>query len=136
MEKVPRVGVGVFLVKDNKILLLKRKGAHGEGSWSLAGGHLEFNESWEEAAIREVFEETGVTITNPQFVTATNDIFPVEGKHYITLFMKAEIGNQEPINKEPEKCDKLEWFTWDSLPRPLFVPVENLVKRNFKLFNQ
>ena len=44
MKKFPRVGIGVIIRKDNKILLGKRKNAHGEGSWCFPGGHLEFNE--------------------------------------------------------------------------------------------
>lgn len=84
MNKIPRVGLGVCIVKDNKVLLGKRKNAHGDGSWCFPGGHLEFGESYEECAQRETFEEVGVSIKNIQFVTATNDLFPEEDKHYIT----------------------------------------------------
>ena len=43
--KIPRVGVGVIVQRDGRILLGKRLGAHGEGTWALPGGHLEFGES-------------------------------------------------------------------------------------------
>ncbi|MBU0929712.1 MAG: NUDIX domain-containing protein, partial [Nanoarchaeota archaeon] len=62
MDKIVRVGVGVYIIKDNKILFGKRKGFHGSGTWCPPGGHLEFNESIEECAIREVMEETGIKI--------------------------------------------------------------------------
>lgn len=55
-EKRPKVGLGVCLLKDDKILFGKRKGAHGGGSWCFPGGHLEFNETWEECARRETEE--------------------------------------------------------------------------------
>ncbi|MEK6901677.1 MAG: NUDIX domain-containing protein, partial [Nanoarchaeota archaeon] len=84
MNKVPQVGVGVLIVKNNKVLLGKRKNAHGEGTWCPPGGHLEFGESFEDCARRETFEETGISIKNIRFITATNDIFSEE-KHYITL---------------------------------------------------
>ena len=74
MER-PKVGVGVIIVKEGKILLGKRKNAHGEGTWCPPGGHLELGESYEECAKRETFEETGLQIKNLQFITATNDIF-------------------------------------------------------------
>ncbi|OGK15480.1 DNA mismatch repair protein MutT, partial [Candidatus Roizmanbacteria bacterium RIFCSPHIGHO2_01_FULL_39_12b] len=89
MENRPKVGVGVLVVKDGKTLFGKRKNAHGDGLWCFPGGHLELNESWEECAVRETMEETGLKIKNVRFATATNDIFPVEGKHYITIFMIA-----------------------------------------------
>ena len=60
MGERPKVGFGVFVMKEGKFLIGKRKNAHGEGSWSLPGGHLEFKESWEECAVREVLEEVGV----------------------------------------------------------------------------
>jgi 8-oxo-dGTP diphosphatase len=56
MEKRPAVGVAAIVTKNGKVLLGKRKGAHGEGSWAFPGGHLEFNESIEDCAKREVFE--------------------------------------------------------------------------------
>lgn len=125
MEKVPRVGVGIFVRKDGKFLMLKRMGSHGEGSYFIPGGHLEFNESPEECAIREVYEETGVKIKNVKFAGLTNDIFDKEGKHYITLFMESEWHEGEPMIVEPEKCPEVMWVTPDKLPSPLFLPLKN-----------
>jgi len=90
MDKKPKVGVGVIVIKDNKVLLGKRKGSHGEGSWCFPGGHLEFNESLENCAKRETLEETGIEIKNIRFETITNEIFKDEGTHYITIFMLCE----------------------------------------------
>ena len=61
-RELPKVGVGVIVVRDGKVLLGKRRGAHGEGSWSFPGGHLEFNELLEICAKREAKEETGLEI--------------------------------------------------------------------------
>ncbi|MEO5499348.1 MAG: NUDIX domain-containing protein [Candidatus Saccharimonadales bacterium] len=71
----PRVGVGVFVFKDGKFLVLKRTGAHGEGSWSLPGGHLEYGESFAQTAEREVIEETGLKIANVAFAAVTKMIY-------------------------------------------------------------
>ena len=40
MEERPKVGVGLLIIKDGKVLLAKRKNAHGEGTWGSVGGHL------------------------------------------------------------------------------------------------
>lgn len=131
----PRVGVGVFILKNNKILLGLRKGSHGEGTWAPPGGHLEFGESLEYCAQREVLEETGLVIKNIRKLTFTNDIFEAEQKHYITCFLVADYAEGELVNLEPEKCEKWDWFEWDSLPRPLFPTVKSLLKENINLEN-
>jgi 8-oxo-dGTP diphosphatase len=134
MQPVPRVGVGVFVWKDGKFLMLQRRGAHGEGSWSVPGGHLEFGESWDDCAGREVLEETGVTIKNVRQFAITNDIFPDENEHYITIWMASDWAHGVPVNKEPEKCSKMEWRNIKSLPTPLFLPWEQLKKVRPELF--
>lgn len=133
-EKRPKIGVGVLVVKDGKVLLGKRKNAHGEGRWCFPGGHLEFNESPEDCALREVLEETGLSVKNPKLGPYTNDVFEKENKHYVTLFVVADYGAGELKLMEPEKCEKWEWFGWDELPQPLFLPVKNLLKTKFNPF--
>ncbi len=132
MNKRPKVGVGVCVVKGGKVLLGQRLNAHGEGSWCFPGGHLEFGESWENCAIREVFEETGLAIKNIRFVTCTNDIFSREDKHYITIYMQADWKVGKPQVLEPDKMIKWQWFDWDKLPSPLFIPMQHLVETGFR----
>ena len=62
MSNVVRVGVAVIIKHQNTILLGERIGAHGANTWATPGGHLEFGESVEQCAIREVFEETGLKL--------------------------------------------------------------------------
>jgi ADP-ribose pyrophosphatase YjhB (NUDIX family) len=71
-EEKPKVGVGVMIFKDGKVLLTKRKGSHGAGDYSFPGGHLEHMESFEECAIRETKEECGLEIKNIKFQYLTN----------------------------------------------------------------
>lgn len=130
----PRVGVGVIVLKGNKVLLHKRKNAHGDGTWSFPGGHLEFNETIEDCAKREVMEETGISLKNIRLGPYTNDIFKKEGKHYITIYAIAEYESGRARVKEPEWAEKWGWFTWDNLPKPLFLPLRNLFKHNFNPF--
>ncbi|MCX5774664.1 MAG: NUDIX domain-containing protein [Fusobacteria bacterium] len=48
MKNRPKVGVGILIIKEDKVLFGKRENAYGDGAWSFPGGHLEFNESFEE----------------------------------------------------------------------------------------
>jgi 8-oxo-dGTP diphosphatase len=132
MSERPKVGVGVLIFKDGKVLLGQRKNAHGEGTWCPPGGHLEFMESWEGCAQRETLEETGIKIKNTKFLTATNDIFEKENKHYVTIIMLAEYDSGKVEIMEPEKCMKWNWFSWEGLPNPLFTPIINLIKSGYK----
>ena len=133
MER-PKVGVGVIILKENKVLLGKRRNAHGEGSWCFPGGHLEANESWEQCACRETREETGIEIKNLRFAAVTNDIFADEDKHYITIFMVADHHSGEASIMEEEKCEKWDWFDWDEFPELLFVPIRNLKLQGYHPF--
>ena len=135
MDEKPKIGVGVIIVKDKKILLGKRKNSHGDGTWSFPGGHLEFNEAIEECAVREVKEETDLNITNIRMASFTNDIFEKEKKHYVTLYMLASTSG-EPRLMEPEKCERWQWFNWSELPSPLFIPLQNLLKQNYDPFKK
>ena len=50
MTPEPKVGTAIIITRDNKILLMKRRGPHGAGTWSPPGGHLDFGESPEQCA--------------------------------------------------------------------------------------
>ncbi len=133
--KVPtkhtRVGIAVFVFKDGKFLMMKRKGSHGDGTWSVPGGHLDYGESFADTARREVLEELGVEIDDIRFGAVTNDYFKKENKHYVTIWLLSRLKSGEPVILEPEKCTEMGWFDFDSLPRPLFLPWEELLRSEF-----
>lgn len=155
MSPVVRVGVGVFVLSsaqepigNPRFLLGKRINSHGHGTYALPGGHLEFGETPEECATREVLEETGLRISGVEFLTATNDFMPDDGKHYITLFMVAVRENEQdsPRVLEPHKCESWDWVDWERLKSaitkqnekhdddeelelPLFLPLLNLMRQ-------
>ena len=123
----PHVGVAVIIAQDGRVLLLKRKGAHGEGTWAPPGGHLEFGESLEECAMRETLEETGVVISNVQFVAITNDVFGSEQKHYVTIWVEASYESGQARVAYSDKVEDVTWAAWNALPQPLFLPLRNLL---------
>jgi 8-oxo-dGTP diphosphatase len=124
----PRVGVGIIVIDDGKILFGKRKGAHGSGEWSVAGGHLEFGETVEECVLRELSEETGLKALSMQMGPWVNDIIE-ENKHYVTLFVIVDQFEGDLQLLEPDKCEGWEWFDGSSLPEPLFTTVRSLIKK-------
>jgi 8-oxo-dGTP diphosphatase len=133
MSKRPLIGVAVIVIKDDRVLLGKRKNSHGADTWAFPGGHLEFNESIADCAAREVFEETGLSIKNLRNGPYTNDIFTAENKHYVTLFVIADYDSGMPEVKEPHKCETWVWSEWPPKLKPLFLPIQNLLIHNFKL---
>jgi len=135
MQHRPAVGVAVIVIKNAKVLLGRRLNSHGSGTWALPGGHLELNESIEDCAKREVFEETGLSIKNLQCTTFTNDIFEKENKHYVTLFVVSEYDSGKLQLKEPDKCERWGWFSWNEFPEPLFLSLKNLLNQEFNPFN-
>lgn len=132
MDKQARVGIGVFVLKDGKFLVQKRTGAHGEGTWSLPGGHLEYGESFEDTACREVKEETGMNIKNVRFAAVTNDLFAKEDKHYVTIWLLSDWAGGKLQNKEPHKCTAQEWHTIDDVPTPYFHTWNQLFGSEFE----
>lgn len=115
----PKVGIGVMIFKDNKILLGKRKGSHGEGEFAFPGGHLEYMEGFEECAIREVQEECGIEIKNVKFQFLAN-IKKYYPKHYVHIGLIAKYKSGEPKVLEPNKCESWDWYKIDELPSPMF----------------
>jgi 8-oxo-dGTP diphosphatase len=130
MNQYPRVGVAIILTRGDRVLLMKRKGPHGTGTWSTPGGHLEFGETPEQCAAREASEEVGVDVVDIRFRAVTNDLFEATGRHYITIWMEGRTEFGEPRIAAEREVAEFGWYAWDSLPEPLFLPLENLVKAN------
>ncbi len=127
-----RVGVGVLVVRDGRVLLGLRRGSHGAGTWAPPGGHLESDETVEQCARREAEEETGLALgTVSRGPYAVND-FPEIPARYVTLLVLADGAEGEPRVMEPAKCERWAWFAWDALPEPLFAPLASLVRGGWR----
>lgn len=130
-DKRPKVGIGVLVLRDGKVLLSQRKRTFAVGSWAPPGGHLEFGETFEGCAKREVTEETGLTVASAAVGTVTSTVYDDEQEHYVSVIMVAQSPDGEPHSTEPDKHGNWQWFPWDALPSPLFPPVQQAVDQGF-----
>ena len=126
-KKKPRVGVAVLVIRDGEVLIGQRRAGNGPGTWSVPGGLIDFGESFEECAAREVREETGVELRRSTLITANNDVMPQYDDHSITIWMYATEWSGEPRNASPEEHATWEWRAWDDLPRPLYPSLANFI---------
>jgi 8-oxo-dGTP diphosphatase len=129
-------GVGVMIFSNGKVLLGKRHDdpqkasslLHGEGTWTMPGGKLDFGESFEQGACREVFEETGIKLSEEKLkvISVSNDI--VEDAHFITIGLFCDNFNGEPKVMEPDEIVEWKWFLLNDLPGKIFFPSEKILK--------
>lgn len=118
-ETVAKVGVGVFIVKDGKVLLGKRKNSHGANEYGGPGGHLEYGETLEQTALREIGEECGIRVKNLRML-CVSDLLTYYPKHYVDIGFTAEWESGEPQVLEPHKLESWEWYDIDNMPDNLF----------------
>lgn len=131
-EPAVRVGVGVLVLHEGLVLLGRRRGAHGAGTWSAPGGRLEYGEQILECAARELKEETGLTASSLEPGPYANDVFPELRQQYLTVFVVARGIRGTPANLEPDKCEGWAWFRWGEWPSPLFRPVQSFLEIGWK----
>ena len=134
-EKQIKAGVGVMIMRSGKVLLGKRKGAHGAGEYAFPGGHLEFGESIIDCAKRETSEETGIKIKNVRFLFFAN-LTQYPGKHYAHTGLIADWQSGVPRALELESCESWDWYPLDKLPKPLFgtAPMSFKAYKTKKIF--
>ena len=118
--------VGVVILKEGKVLLGKRKGSHGHGEYSFAGGHLEFQESFKECAERETEEEAGIKIKNIKYLcTATYSRH--ENRQDVLIGFIADFESGETVTNPEETIGEWDWYSLENLPSPLFYPTEIII---------
>ena len=122
------VGFGVIILKDNKILLGLRNEDpekadtvfHEEGTWTMPGGKLDYGETFETGATREVKEETDIDVQKLEVIAVQNDMN--EHAHFVTVSLLAREWIGEPKTMEPDEIVKWDWFDLDNLPTNLYFP--------------
>ena len=125
----PFIGVAVLLWKEDCLLLGQRHGSNEEPCWQFPGGHLEMGETVLECAAREVLEETGLEMTSAVHAGFTDKMFSAGDRDYVTLYVSAAHLSGQPEIMEPDKCLSWQWFPYNQLPNPLFLPITNFLQQ-------
>jgi 8-oxo-dGTP diphosphatase len=109
--------LGILEKNSNILFLLRQNTPFFSGHYGLIGGQVEDNESITDALRRELYEEIGITITQDgmHFVHCLS-FKNEQDKAILALVFKIMHWNGEIINKEPEKCAELAWFSSHALP--------------------
>ncbi len=137
-NKRPGIGVGIMVLNDKGEVLLGKRHEdpekadsllHGEGTWTLPGGKLDFGEEPEQCAVREVLEETGLKTGKLELTSLTNDM--AQDAHFITIGFLCRDFQGEPRVLEPDEITEWRWFRLGSLPEPVFPPSLKMIN-NYK----
>jgi ADP-ribose pyrophosphatase YjhB (NUDIX family) len=123
-----------MILKDDKVLLGQRhidpekadSELHGEGTWTMPGGKLDFQEGLKEAGAREVFEETGIKVKSLELISVSNDMVP--DSHFITVGFLCNGFEGEAKVMEPDEITEWKWFGLNDLPSKVFSPSAKIIK--------
>lgn len=123
MDRFVEAGCGAAILDEaGRLLLIRRLRQPEAGAWGLPGGRIEFAEKACDAVRREIREELGVEIAVTTLACIAETIDAGDGRHWIAPVYTAHIVTGRPAIMEPEKHDRLGWFTLHSLPSPLTRP--------------
>jgi 8-oxo-dGTP diphosphatase len=137
IKKFVRVGVGTMLLnEEGKILLGKRHNdpekasseLHGEGTWTIPGGKMDFGDSIDGAAYREVLEETGIKINKNKLKIISIGNEALSDVHFVTIGFMCDDFEGEPQVLEPDEITEWRWFSFDNLPEKIFPPSHKMIK--------
>lgn len=108
--------IHLFFIRNGEILLLRRANTgYQDGKFSVVAGHLDGNETVKQAAIREAQEEVDVII-RPEDLSVVQVMHRRSQDERIDWFLVTECWDGEIRNREPERCDLLDWHKLDDLP--------------------
>lgn len=137
MTRTIKVGIGVMILKENKVLLGHRVqngadtgGIYEPDSWCLPGGKQEYGETIFEGAVREVKEETNLDISEMEIFGAGDDI--QKEKQFVTIWVIARACEGELKVTEPKKQDAWKWFNLNELPKNLYSPSKRFLDAYFE----
>ena len=124
----------LVLEQDSKFLMLRRQNTgYRDGDYSLISGHVDEHESLRQCIIREAQEEVGIVI-KPEHLKLIHVVSLIgeDGEDRANLFWSCSEWQEEPQNKEPDKCDDLAWFDKVNLPTNMTPEVKLAFENIFR----
>lgn len=116
----PKVAVASVIQRSGKVLMIRRAGEPGYGLWSMPGGYVDRGEVVEEAAAREVREETGLEVAVERLI----GLFSDAGNPVIVVaFQAREVGG---VLEAGDEALEVGFFDVQDLP-PLAFPRDRLI---------
>jgi 8-oxo-dGTP diphosphatase len=133
-KKRPGVGFGVMVLDEGRVLLGRRNDdpvkassmLHGEGTWTMPGGKLDFGETLVSGARRELLEETGLKAGKLRLVSLTDDM--AGDAHFVTAGFLCETFSGSARAMEPEEITEWKWFPVGKLPEKVFPPSRKILE--------
>jgi 8-oxo-dGTP diphosphatase len=116
--KSPKLTVDGIILKNDKIVLIKRKNQPFKGKWALPGGFVEYGEKTEDAIIREVFEETGLKTMIKNLIGVYSDPKRDPRGHTVTIVYSLDICGGEM--KSSSNAYDIKFFNVHKLPELSF----------------
>lgn len=110
------VTIDAVIVRDGKLLITKRRHAPFEGWWAIVGGHVDWNETVEQAVVREVQEETGLTVESARFL----GVYSAPERHPKQAINIAYIVEASGTPAAADDSLELKWADLTNLPKLAF----------------
>jgi 8-oxo-dGTP diphosphatase len=127
-----RSAVYLFVIKNGRVLLSRRFNTGWmDGKYSLIAGHIDGGETVYDAMTREAYEEAGLKINKHDLEPATVLHRKSTDREYIDFFFVVRKWEGRPVIGEPDKCDRLKWFSLNKLPDNLLPYIKEALD-NYK----
>ena len=121
----PKVGVGVVVMKDEQILLIRRTMAPEIGKWSIPAGYLDYGEDPAETAVRETFEETNLHVAIEKLLNVYHNPASEGGA---TVFIMYQAKLLSGIPQAGDDADAVGFFSLDNLPEIAFASTKDIIQ--------
>lgn len=133
----PEVAVGALIIKNERVLLVKRDRPPAQNQWAVPGGKINLGETLQQAAVREIFEETGISIIPGEPVYTFDAIhLDANGKvqfHYVIVDILADFKEGKP--KAGDDAADVRWFSKKDLETLPVNPITKLLALKYLVAN-